>query len=203
MVVYSSTFPPIHRNFTKISQANQANNRYDESGSHSHSRKEFMKSKLTPLYPTIFAMALMLAVLGPQIPYLQRDFGRPPDAGPIILSIKPEPETCTMTDDCVIAVNIWWDGNDDNDLYVILLPDPNDDGQTWWTQDLPRQTGEGEWTVSKVYIGQHGDEPGLPFRICAIVTNKSLKPGQSWPQNKVLGWEKSEDCVDITRGSAS
>jgi hypothetical protein len=204
---------PLYRYITKFSQQfhKQVQRTKDmmraEVGGRSQSRfrENFMNNKKTQLrlYPTIFAMALILAVLGPQIPYLQREPDRPPAAGLSIVSIEPDPANCTIAADCVIAVNIKWAGNDDNDLYVLLLPDPNDEGQAWWTQDLPTQTGEGEWTVSKVYIGEPGDRSGLPFRICAIVTTESLHPGDHWQQNKVTSWAKAEACRDITRGSAS
>lgn len=124
----------------------------------------------------------------------------PTFSGPLsIVGLSPDPATCTQGGQCIVSVKVHWDGTGGANLYVLILPVPSDSNQLWWVQTLPTQNA-GNWISSPVYIGQTGDAAGLPFEICAITTNEVLSRGQAWPQHVVEGWEKEQDCRDITRG---
>jgi hypothetical protein len=124
----------------------------------------------------------------------------PTVSGPLsIVSLSPDPATCTQGGQCIVSVKVHWDGTGGTYLYILILPVPSDSNQLWWVQTLPTRNAD-NWISSPVYIGQTGDAAGLPFEVCAIATNEVLSRGQSWPQHVVEGWEKMQDCRDITRG---
>jgi hypothetical protein len=73
---------------------------------------------------------------------------------------------------------------------------PGDPGQSYWVQSLPQPRGGGQWVAQDVYVGQPGDRLGLPFRICAVVTDQELIRGQ---QLSALPSGPSH-CVNVSRG---
>jgi len=80
-------------------------------------------------------------------------------------------------------------------LSVWVRPIPADPGQQYWAQEPPVETTLGTWKSNPVYVGQETDPSGLPFRICAVVTQETYSHGQQ--ANELP--EGPNSCVDVTR----
>ena len=122
-----------------------------------------------------------------------------PLAEPVITSITPKPEDCPIDDDCTTIVTVNWEETDSLKLYILVHPNPEDPNQSYWVQTLPRDRETDQWISSDVLIGQPGDEPGLPFEICAVATEQSLY------RNQELGTPPAGpiSCIEVTRGRSA
>jgi hypothetical protein len=83
----------------------------------------------------------------------------------------------------------------DKQPYVLVRPIPDDPKQDYWVQATPTSAGNCRWISDPVYVGQETDPSGLPFRVCAIVTDETLSRGQrlhELPQGP-------SHCIDVTR----
>ena len=80
-------------------------------------------------------------------------------------------------------------------LSIWVRPIPEASNQSWWAQEPPVETAPGTWKSDPVYIGKDTDPSGLPFRICAVVTEETYARGQQ-RRNPPEG---PSSCVDVTR----
>lgn len=83
----------------------------------------------------------------------------------------------------------------DSDLYVLVRPIPDDPKQKYWVQARPTSAGNCRWISDPVYVGVATDRPGLPFALCAVVTEESLSRGQSLRELP----QGPSHCIDVTR----
>jgi len=83
----------------------------------------------------------------------------------------------------------------DQHPHVLVRPIPDDPNQDYWVQAKPTSMGNCRWISKPVYVGERTDPSGLPFRICAVVTDDTLSRGQrlyELPQGP-------SHCIDVTR----
>jgi hypothetical protein len=83
----------------------------------------------------------------------------------------------------------------DKQPYVLVRPIPDDPNQQYWVQAKPVDQGDCLWISDPVGVGVTTDPSGLPFALCAVVTDQPLWRGQSLAQLP----EGPSDCIDVTR----
>ena len=80
-------------------------------------------------------------------------------------------------------------------IYVLVRPIPSDPNQSWFVQPYPLIEAGGNWEAT-IFVGIESDPEGLPFDICAIVTNDLFAPADRLDQ---LPRALSRDCIFVTR----
>lgn len=84
---------------------------------------------------------------------------------------------------------------DDEFLVVFVRPLPDDPFQDYHSQSIPQQIDEHRWHARPVYVGVPDDQPGTPFKVCAVITRSQISPGERF---RMLPAGPS-DCVSVTR----
>lgn len=80
-------------------------------------------------------------------------------------------------------------------LVVFVRPKPEDPNQYYFAQQEPVSTDGHRWSASPVFVGVSSDPPGLPFLICAVITQSPIAKGE-----RMLVLPPGEaDCVSVTR----
>lgn len=94
-----------------------------------------------------------------------------------------------------VEVEVEEPGEHDKHLYVLVRPIPDDPNQKYWVQARPTSAGNCRWISNPVYVGVETDSPGLPFALCAIVTDEILSRGESLRELP----QGLSHCIDVTR----
>lgn len=70
--------------------------------------------------------------------------------------------------------------NPEEQLAVVVRPNPRDPGQSWWVQARPSILSDATWASNEVYIGAPDDPSGFPFRVCVVSPSppRQLSRGQ-------------------------
>jgi hypothetical protein len=83
-------------------------------------------------------------------------------------------------------------------LHVFVRPIPDDPSQLWHAQNPVELMADGTWSAT-AFVGIPEDPRGTPYRLCAVATGTTYKPGQTSNSRP----EGPSDCVDLTRSRSS
>lgn len=83
----------------------------------------------------------------------------------------------------------------DEFIVVFVRPKPDDPFQDYWAQQIPQQIDEHRWDARPVYVGVPDDQPGTPFKVCAVIAKSRISPGERFEMLPPGPY----DCVLLTR----
>lgn len=154
------------------------------------------------LGPTLAAVGVGLLLLGacddngePEVtptPAVERPTV-PPDSMTTVQITMPEEGNAVPIQ---TRVEVMVEPNDQGlNLQVLVRPIPDDPNQDYWVQAEPGPIDGGLWASDPVFVGIEPDPPGLPFKVCAVITDKNVARGD---RLRTLPTGPS-DCVNVTR----
>lgn len=113
---------------------------------------------------------------------------------------SPDIEILSPVQGDAVAHQIFVEGNarerkDGESLVVLVRPFPDSSFQDYHAQAFPQQIDKRRWDARTVYVGVPEDQPGTPFKICAVITRSQISPGD---RLRMLPAGPS-DCVLVTK----
>jgi len=113
---------------------------------------------------------------------------------------SPDVEILSPVQGDAVAQEIFVEGNarqreDGESLVVLVRPFPDSPFQDYHAQAFPQQIDKRRWDARPIYVGIPEDQPGTPFKVCAVITRSQISPGD---RLRMLPAGPS-DCVLVTR----
>lgn len=84
-------------------------------------------------------------------------------------------------------------------LVILVRPRPPEPGYDYFVQEVAWRVDGHRWEGRPVYVGAPDDPPGMLFKICAVITQSKVTPGESLERLPA----GDSDCVLVTRATGT